>query len=173
MWLSIACCTWFRGRLDTHDGSWFCQTRLWPRTRMPCALANDTTPSPGPKLYDPLDGSMVSHFISLPGVTMSNCWAARLVIVELLIMVPVTSVPKYRPCASAAAFSVLAAAEAGVATASAPAVTPAAIPTVTRRNLATVHLTVISRLQCSIDSGLVDFSAGKVPLLVGAAVAGP
>src|SRR5581483_8162641 len=103
MWLSIACCTWFSGRLDTQDGSWFCQTRLCPRTRMPCALANDTTPSPGPKLYDPLDGSVVSHFISLPGVTMSNCW----------------------PCASAAARSVPPAALAGPAAASAPATTPA------------------------------------------------
>ena len=118
MWLSIACCTWFSGRLDTHDGSWFCQTRLCPRTRMPCALANDTTPSPGPKLYDPLDGSVVSHFISLPGVTMSNCWPARFVIVELLTMFPVTSVPKYLPCASAAARSVLPAAVAGTAAAS-------------------------------------------------------
>src|SRR5579863_9214649 len=134
MWLSIACCTWLLGRLDTHDGSWFCQTRLCPRTRMPCALANDTIPSPGPKLYDPLDGSVVSHFISLPGVTMSNCWPARFVIVELLIMLPVTSVPKYLPCASAAARSVLPAAEAGPAAAStvaasAPPVTQAAAST--------------------------------------------
>lgn len=27
---------------------------------------------PGPKLKVPFDGSVVSHFISLPGVTMSN-----------------------------------------------------------------------------------------------------
>ena len=132
MWLSIADCTWFSGRLDTQDGSWFCQTRLCPRTRMPCAWANDTTSSPGPKLYDPLDGSVVSHFISLPGVTMSNCWPARFVIVELLIMFPVTSVPKYLPCASAAALSVLPAAVAGAAVASAPraaaAATTAVVP---------------------------------------------
>ena len=96
---------------------------------MPCALANDTTPSPGPKLYDPLDGSVASHFISLPGVTMSNCWPARFVIVELLVMLPVTSVPKYLPCASAAARSVLPAAVAGSAAASTPPVTQAAAAT--------------------------------------------
>jgi len=53
-----------------------------------------------------LDGSVVSHFISLPGVTMSNWAPARLVTVELFTMFPVTSVPKYLPCASAAARSV-------------------------------------------------------------------
>src|SRR5579862_2783621 len=127
MWLYIACCTWLLGRLDTHDGSWFCQTRLCPRTRIPCALAHDTIPSPGLKLYDPFDGSVVSHFISLPGVTMSNCCDARFVIVELLIMLPVTSVPKYLPSASAAALSVLPAAVADTAAASAPPATAAAI----------------------------------------------
>src|SRR5579864_2634727 len=126
MWLSIACCTWLLGRLDTQDGSWFCQTRLCPRTRMPCERAHETIASPGPKLYDPLDGSVVSHFISLPGVTMSNCWPARFVIVELLIMFPVTSVPKYLPWASAAARSVPPAAVAGAAVASAPPATQAA-----------------------------------------------
>ena len=50
MWFSITDCTWFRGRLDTQEGSWECHTRLWPRTRMPCDWANDTMLSPGPKL---------------------------------------------------------------------------------------------------------------------------
>ena len=91
-------------------------------------------------MYDPFDGSVVSHFISLPGVIMSNCCAARLVTVELLIMLPVSSVPKYLPSASAAAFSVLPAAAAGAAAAkgtnqaTAAAVTATAVPS--RRGVA-------------------------------------
>ena len=42
---------------------------------MLCAWAKVTIGSPGPKLNVPRDGSVVSHFISLPGVTMSN-WRA-------------------------------------------------------------------------------------------------
>src|SRR5450759_2376496 len=101
MCVSIADCTWLSGRLDTHDGNWLCHTRLCPRTRMLCAFANETIESPGPKLKLPLDGPVVSHFISLPGVTMSNCCPARFAIVAFDGILPVTSVPKYRPCASA------------------------------------------------------------------------
>src|SRR5262245_7131646 len=68
MWVSMAACTWLVGRLDTQLGSWLCQTRLWPRTTSLCALAKATTVSPPEKLNVPLDGSVVSHFIELPGV---------------------------------------------------------------------------------------------------------
>src|ERR1017187_194402 len=112
MWFSITDCTWFSGRLDTHDGSWLCQTRVCQRTRMPCNWENDRIWSPGPKLKEPLDGSVVSHFISLPGVTMSNCCPARVVTVELDSMFCVIAVPKERPFASARLFK-LVAAEAG------------------------------------------------------------
>src|ERR1039458_10355570 len=101
MCVSIADCTWLSGRLDTHDGNWLCHTRLCPRTRILCAFANETIVSPGLRLKLPLDGSVVSHFISLPGVTMSNCCPARFAIVAFDGILPVTSVPMYRPCASA------------------------------------------------------------------------
>ena len=42
----------------------------------------------------PFDGSVVSHFISLPGVTMSNCAPATPVSVELLRLPWVSAVPK-------------------------------------------------------------------------------
>lgn len=94
---------------------------------MPCEDAKETIPSPPLKLYDPFEGSVASHFISLPGVTMSNCVAARFVMVELLTMLPVSSVPKYRPpSAEAAALSVVPAAVAGPAATTANAVAAAA-----------------------------------------------
>src|SRR4051812_42956363 len=116
MCASIAPCTWLRGRLLTQPGNWLCQTRLCPRTRMLCDWANETTRSPGPKLYEPFDGSMVSHFISLPGVTMSNWAPASEVIVELLTMLPVSSVPMYLLLASASDRSGEAAWASGAAT---------------------------------------------------------
>src|SRR5215469_14535570 len=51
---------------------------------------------PGVKLNVPLDGSVVSHFISLPGVSMLNCWAWSWVTVVLFSRSPVMSLPKYR-----------------------------------------------------------------------------
>jgi len=48
----------------------------------------------------PLDGSVVSHFISLPGVTILNCWDWSWVTVELDSRSPVMSLPKYRPPAA-------------------------------------------------------------------------
>ena len=56
--------------------------------------------SPGPKLNVPLDGSVVSHFISLPGVTMLNCWDWSWVTVDWDSKFPVMSLPKYRPPAA-------------------------------------------------------------------------
>ena len=55
---------------------------------------------PGPKLNVPLDGSVVSHFISLPGVTMLNCWDWSWVTVDWDSRFPVMSLPKYRPPAA-------------------------------------------------------------------------
>src|ERR1700732_99267 len=120
MWVSIAACTWLEGRLLTQDGSWLCHTRLWPRTRSLCALANATIWSPGPKLNEPLDGSVVSHFISLPGVTMSNWVPATPVRVELLRLLTTRAVPKYLPFASASCRSGVPAAAAGTAVAATP-----------------------------------------------------
>ena len=64
------------GRLDTQLGSWLCQHQVVAADPHAVRLANDTTWSPGPKLNEPRDASVVSHFISLPGVTMSN-WGRR------------------------------------------------------------------------------------------------
>src|SRR5215469_9631651 len=90
---------------------------------------------PGVKLNVPLDGSVVSHFISLPGVSMLNCWAWSWVTVELDSRSPVMSLPKYRlpfaamsvfkgvPGASAACAPVLpSASDASAVAATAPAV---------------------------------------------------
>ncbi len=124
-------CTRLSGRALTQPGSWLCQTRLWPRTRMPLACAYCTSWSPGPKLYEPSDGSVVSHFISLPGVSMSNCASAMAVSPPTPRSASVRAVPKYRPPASAAAFSVLPDAAAGLAAASVPSTTASAEVTVT------------------------------------------
>jgi len=48
----------------------------------------------------PFDGSAVSHFISLPGVTILNCWAWSCVTVDWDSKFPVMSLPKYRPPAA-------------------------------------------------------------------------
>ena len=48
----------------------------------------------------PLDGSVVSHFISLPGVTILNCWDWSWVTVDWDSRFPVMSLPKYRPPAA-------------------------------------------------------------------------
>src|SRR5690349_12030687 len=124
MWFSITPWTWFRGRLLTQDGSWACHTRLCPRTRMPWDWAKETIWSPDPKLNEPLDGSVASHFISLPGVTMSNWAAARLASALMPRSPRVSAVPKYRPLASAEAFRVDAAC-AGIARRTATAVAAA------------------------------------------------
>src|SRR6266702_4064943 len=101
MWDSIVPRTWLSDRLLTQDGNWECHTRLCPRTRMLCDCPNDTIWSPGPKLNEPLAGSVVSHFISLPGVTMSN-WVPAMPVSPPLPRSPwVSSVPRYRPSASA------------------------------------------------------------------------
>src|ERR1700743_74801 len=101
MWVSIADCTEGSGRLLTQDGNWLSHTRLCPRTRAPVALACATIWSPGPKLNTPLDGSVVSHFISLPGVTMSNWLSDTPSRVGLDRLAWVSAVPKYLPCNSA------------------------------------------------------------------------
>src|SRR6185437_6840241 len=109
MCASIAALTWLVGRLVTQEGSWFSQTRLCPRTRSPWEVAKLTIASPGPKLYEPLEGSMVSHFISFSGVTMLNWVPARLAAEELLRSPWPTATPKYRPLVAAAPPSVVAA----------------------------------------------------------------
>ncbi len=93
-WFSIAACTWAVGRLLTQDGSWLCQTSVWPRTRMLWDFAKLTILSPGPKLKLLAEDSVVSHFISLPGVTMSNWVPATAVSAELFRSFWVTAVPK-------------------------------------------------------------------------------
>ena len=76
---------------------------------MPCDCPQLRIWSPRLKLNEPRDGSVASHFISLPGVTMSN-WAAASELSALLLMSPVVmAVPKYRPCASASVFTAVAA----------------------------------------------------------------
>lgn len=72
MWFSMAACTWPAGRLLTQLGNWLCQTRLWPRTCWLWACAKETIASPPLKLNWPCDGSVVSHFIELPGVIEPN-----------------------------------------------------------------------------------------------------
>ena len=94
MCASIADFAWLSGRLVTHPGSWECQTRLCPRTRSLCEVAKFTIASPGLKLNWPLLGSMVSHFISFSGVTMSNCVPATLVAEPLLRSPWPTATPK-------------------------------------------------------------------------------
>src|SRR5579859_6692632 len=123
MCASIAACTWFVGRLLTQPGSWLCQTRLWPRTRSLCEVAKLTIASPGPKLYEPLDGSMVSHFISFSGVTMLNWVPARLLAEELLRSLWPTATQKYRPLVAAAPPSVVAADALPASMTTAPVVT--------------------------------------------------
>src|SRR6266700_2076487 len=136
MCVSIAAFTWLAGRLLTQDGNWLCHTRLWPRIRAPIDLACAMIWSPGPKLNVPLDGSVVSHFISLPGVTMSNWASATESSVGLLRLGTVSAKPKYLPLASASVRRGLAAdAGAGAMTATAAATTmPASTGITARRN---------------------------------------
>src|ERR1700743_317454 len=105
MWVSMAACTWVSGRLVHQDGNWVGHTRVWPRTRAPIDLACATIWSPGPKLNTPFDGSVVSHFISLPGVTMLNWLSETASSVGLLRLDWVRAVPKYLPCAAASCAS--------------------------------------------------------------------
>src|SRR2546423_3652135 len=145
MWFSIAALTWEPGRLLTQPGSWACQTRLWPRTRALWALAQDTIWSPGPKLKEFWRDSVVSHFISLPGVTMSN-WTLAMFISPLMFRSPsVNAVPKYLPSASARPRSVVAAAagwaRVSTATIAADRAT-ASTPIETLRDLATSDMCV-------------------------------
>ncbi|CAG7612685.1 hypothetical protein SBRY_100054 [Actinacidiphila bryophytorum] len=110
MWLSIADCRSDADRLETQEGSWLCQTRVWPRIRCPCDWAWETIWSPGPKLKFPRDGSVVSHFISFSGVIMLNSRSRIAVYAEVPSFPAGTAVPKYRPDCAAAAPSELAAA---------------------------------------------------------------
>ncbi len=73
MWLSITLRSVAASVIEpTQLGNWLCQTRVWPRIRCPWADAWLTIWSPGPKLNDPRDGSVVSHFISFSGVIALN-----------------------------------------------------------------------------------------------------
>ncbi|CAG7612886.1 hypothetical protein SBRY_100087 [Actinacidiphila bryophytorum] len=129
MWLSIADCRSDADRLETQEGSWLCQTRVWPRIRCPCDWAWETIWSPGPKLKFPRDGSVVSHFISFSGVIMLNSRSRIAVYAEVPSFPAGTAVPKYRPDCAAAAPSELAAAAwvANVAIPTSVIATPAAV----------------------------------------------
>ncbi|GAA3049708.1 hypothetical protein GCM10020229_71410 [Kitasatospora albolonga] len=81
--MRIAPCTWLFGRLLTQEGSWLCQTSVWPRVFMELAWAKESSRSPGPKLKLPGEDSTVSHFISLVGVSTPNWLLARPVMVAL------------------------------------------------------------------------------------------
>lgn len=59
-------------------GSWLCHRSTWPRTSWWFCSANWTRRSPPDQSYVPCVGSTTCHFISLPGVTTENCWAATL-----------------------------------------------------------------------------------------------
>lgn len=48
----------------TQEGSWECQTRVWPRTSMPWLCAWSTIRSAEVKVKLPRLGSVASHFIS-------------------------------------------------------------------------------------------------------------
>src|ERR1700730_4580245 len=150
MCVSIAAFTWLAGRLLTQDGNWLCHTKLWPRTRAPIDLACAMIWSPGPKLNVPLDGSVVSHFISLPGVTMSNWASATESSVGLLRLGTVSAKPKYLPFASASVCSELAA-DAG-AGAMRPQRVPAAIAATTADTGRSGHRP--ARLSDMIDSSV-------------------
>ena len=68
-------------RLLTQEGSWLCQTSVWPLTFILFCCAKLTTWSAGPKVNVPRDASVASHFISFSGVTKLNSFA---VLVKLL-----------------------------------------------------------------------------------------
>src|SRR3954465_12180691 len=69
MWLFFAVCTAEPVRPLTQPGSWLCQTSVWPRIAMLWLCAWLTIASAAPKLNDPWDDSVASHFISFSGVT--------------------------------------------------------------------------------------------------------
>src|SRR3954469_2175928 len=86
----------------TQPGNCPCHTRVCPRIRWLWAWAWLTIWSAGPKLNDPRDGSVVSHFISFSGVIMLNSRSRMVEYVELPSLLAGTAVPKYRPdCAAA------------------------------------------------------------------------
>ncbi len=58
--------------VPTQEGSWECQTRVWPRTSMPRLCAWSTIRSAEVKVKVPRLGSVASHFISFSGVTEPN-----------------------------------------------------------------------------------------------------
>jgi hypothetical protein len=60
------------GSAATQSGSWECQTRVWPRTVLRCAWAYRTIASAPDQSYWPRTASIVPHFISFSGVTLSN-----------------------------------------------------------------------------------------------------
>src|SRR3954468_18920772 len=127
MWLSITLRSVFASPIElTQPGNWLCHTSVWPRMRCPCASAWPTIWSAGPKLNEPRDGSVVSHFISFSGVIMLNSRSRIVEYVELLSLPAATAVPKQRPGVAACAPSVAAAcAGRGMSTA-APATVAAA-----------------------------------------------
>ena len=95
MWLSITLRSVFASRMElTQPGSWECQTRVWPRMRWPCASAWLTIWSAGPKLNEPREGSVASHFISFSGVIMLNSRSRSVEYVESPSLPAATAVPK-------------------------------------------------------------------------------
>src|SRR4051794_31011147 len=81
----------------SHDGSWLCQTRVWPRTSWWFAFAKATRRSAGAQLYWPRGGSTVSHFISFSGGTVENWSAMSALYFGLASSGGLTAVPMRRP----------------------------------------------------------------------------
>ena len=98
MWLFITLRSVFASVMPlTQPGSWECQTRVWPRTRCPREVARLTIWSAGPKVNEPRDRSVASHFISFSGVTELNSRSRIVEYVPSPSFPAATAVPKYRP----------------------------------------------------------------------------
>ena len=66
-----------RGSVKTQAGIWLCQTRVWPRTRMPLAWAKATCASALVKVKLSALGSVASHFMSFSEVRLLKCFFRR------------------------------------------------------------------------------------------------
>ena len=63
--------------VNTHAGTWLCQTSVWPRTCMPFAFASATWASAVAKVKLPSVGWSELHFMSFSDVRLLKCFVNR------------------------------------------------------------------------------------------------